>query len=158
MANQPTNQGLYQMLNAQSNMSDAQISMAEAQHIMTDVMKNMVKHMMESAEDDIPLSSLKIPKKKKRTIKPIIEPIIETKYDIVDIIDENDENDEIVEIDDIDDVVKVKSMTSDVFYNINLTKNTCECLDFIHRSKVKPEHKCKHLKKYFENMSDVNDN
>jgi hypothetical protein len=152
MANKQNGQQLCKLLEIQGSMDDANINMADARRVMTDVMKNMVKHMIESAEDNFPLSSLKIPKKKQKIITPIIEPIIETKYDIVEI------DDGVVEIDDIADVVKVKSMTSDVFYDINIIKETCNCLDFIHRNKVNPEHKCKHLKKYFENMSDVNDN
>jgi hypothetical protein len=153
MANKQIELRLSQLLTVQGSLDDADSNMVNARRIMTNVMKNMVKNMIESAEDDIPLSSLKIQKKK--TIKPIIErDIIETKYDIVEIVEDVDD----ISDDISDDVVKVKSMTSDVFYTINLTNKTCECLDFKHRSKVNPEHKCKHLKKYFENMSDVDVN
>jgi hypothetical protein len=165
MANKQTKQNLYQLIAAQGDISDAQSNMIDAQRVITDVMKNMVKYMMDSVEDDIPLSSLKIQKNKKKTI--IKRDILETKYDIIGII----EIDEINEIDEIDEnmenmenmkntdlTIQYKSMTSDAFYTINLTKKTCECLDFVHRSKKNPEHICKHLKEHFKNISNVNVN
>lgn len=139
------------------------------------LINGVIRDMVEKVEDEQPISDIfENVNRKKRKLTPntkIVKPVkqikniqmkvdkinkvdkIESKYDYDEIgEEERDGGDCGNGRDEENEVVIVKSMTSDKTYEINLTKNTCSCPDFVYRTQKNPKHVCKHLKEFFKNI------